>query len=502
MTIPDTYGWDTVFAIDIDEVNRALATLPASRTYSVTLPIIDGSAALDWAFGNWRITDTPGGNQVEVTLDFEPGSALTMKTSGDKVTRLDGWSCSVLFAAHFDEIDPVTHGLKARTATGTDWASVNVRLPAGLDPRDYFNETNSISALLRQWFDSASEAVALFDQEFATVNIGADLAARDVYYLQPLVLGFAGAVMADGITKALGILAMTRDSPPGKEGADPEKERKDADARARTASLQLSPYAIMPNAKAGFVVSSRVFLEHMMKPACASTYGVKPEAFEVHGADSRQLRNAATLSFKQKLDGVDRAATISAGNLNLAFDGDKLRLTITAMHMETAWPGFTLSVTLREAFMMSLVPKADKDDTIFMLNNVDAIDPDIQTNITPGVQIATAVVGTVLAVAGAALGVMTVKGPLVKHLSATAAKYVARIIAGAAGTLGAVIAVTPQLIEAGLQAGDPKGIPGFQDALNVGLARISWPGRPDTKFVPVEGHFANAMVVTINPRIA
>jgi hypothetical protein len=38
MPSPDTYGWDTVFAISIARVNPTLATIPESSPYSMTSP--------------------------------------------------------------------------------------------------------------------------------------------------------------------------------------------------------------------------------------------------------------------------------------------------------------------------------------------------------------------------------------------------------------------------------------------------------------------------------
>lgn len=500
-----TSGWDTVFAIDIEEVNRALTALPASPTYSVDAGTQVGSATLTWSFHNWRITDTPGGNMLEVTLDFAPGSSLAMAGG---TTALDGWSCAVTFQAHFGAVDPVTQRLKANTASDPEWvSSVAVRLPAGLDPNDLFPVTATIQTVLKDWFNTAPEAVELFEQEFATVDIGADLAASHLYYLQPLVLGFAGALMADGITKALGILAMTREiPPPSHEGAPTEEERKAAEkelqaakARAETASLQLSPNAIVPGATAAYIVSARVFLEHMLKPACASTYGADVGSFEIYGAGTPQLRNRKPLSFQQELDGIKQPAKIAAEQLNFFFEGAKLRHTVTSMNIRAAWNA-SVDVTLREAYALRLAPKpGTEDETIFLLDNVDEIPPDIKVAVDPGYILAAEIIAGLLTLAGTALAVITFRGPLAQKMSEQAAKYVARIIAGLVATAGAVLAVTPVIIDAALR-GNPNKLPNFGDALNVGLGRIRWPGAQKTRFVPTEGHFANAMVVTIDPR--
>lgn len=496
--IPETYGWDTVFAIDIREVNRALAGVPESPTFTATSPVPGGSVTLNWAFRNWRITDTPGGDRIEVGLDFTTKSVLVMP--GGKETKLDGWTCKVLFAAHFDEIDPITQTLKAKTATGGKWASVSVEPPDGVDPNDLFGEMAAIDALITKWFADDPEAVKLFSQEFATVDIGTDLAAQNVYYLQPLVLGFAGAVMADGITRALGILAMTRDSLPTSEGPPSEAEIKAAEDRARNATLQLSPNAIMPNAKAGFIVSARVFLEHMMTPACASAYSAGATSFELFGEGIPKLRNRKALAFQQKVDGVDRAAAIPAEMLRFVFEGSKLRHTITSMNIRAAWNA-SVDVTIREAYELRLAPKpGSEDEVIFLLENVGEIAPEIKPIADPGYVLGAEIIGTILDVVALGVGALTVKGPLIeKQWSVTAAKYTARAIAIAFALGGMGLHLSPLLVEVCLQT-DPDKLPDFGKTLNVGLGRISWPAAHGTRFVPVEGHFANAMVVTIDPR--
>ena len=81
MPSPDTYGWDTVFAISIDRVNPALATIAESSSYSMTQPVTGGSATVDFSLKNWRITDTPGGDRLVVAMDFGATSRLTSTSS-------------------------------------------------------------------------------------------------------------------------------------------------------------------------------------------------------------------------------------------------------------------------------------------------------------------------------------------------------------------------------------------------------------------------------------
>ncbi len=115
--------------------------------------------------------------------------------------------------------------------------------------------------------------------------------------------------MANQVTKALGILAMTGD------------DLADAQVRAAAAPLQLSPYAIPENATAGFIISARLFLRHMLMPACAGAFGGNEQdptkQFEIYGDGSLKLRNHRALEFTQELKGVQRAAHIEAEGTQL-----------------------------------------------------------------------------------------------------------------------------------------------------------------------------------------
>lgn len=475
---PDLYGWDTAFAVSISQVNIALAKLPATSTYTQSSAVQGGNATVSFALQNWQLTDTPGGNQLVASLDFTSTSTLTLPSNS--TVSLSGWSLSVTFAAAFES----TGQLKAITASNAPWATVVVTAPNGVP----FAQQTYVQVIMTDWFNQSTAAMKVFDTEFVTVDIGAQIGSGPLAWLQPARLGFAGALMQDGFTKALGILAMT----------DPTKD-------PAAATLQLSPYAVPVGAQAGYLVSRDLVLENMILPGCASAFSDdhvgKPANFELYlVGQENQLRNANALSFHHDLDGASQPATIAAHGLNVSLDGDTLTLDLKPLNVQTKYAGVSLNANIAEDMTMSLVPKTgDPSQMVFILTNANPSTPDVTAQLSEGAQIASAVLSILIFALTAALTVLTFKGPLAQRLSTRAAKIWARVIAVAAGVVGLVIANVEGWI-ALAQQGETHDLPDFAPLITAGLGGITFPGGTQVRFNATAGQFANGMLITIAPQ--
>lgn len=493
MTYPDTFGWDTVFAISIDRVNVALGFVPDSPQYSTTTPVTGGSSTVEWTFTNWRVTDTPGGNRIVVTMDFGPESRMTSTGSGmSPLVALDApqWSCEVTLRAHFDATDPMTHKLRAITASGESWAEVLVNPGAGSTAT--FKDCSVLQLMIVDWFNSSEEAVRLFAQEFASVDVGSDVGSDSLAWLRPRRLGYAGAVMADGVTKAMGILAMTTDkSPVG-------------------VTLELSPYAMLPNAAAGYVVSRELVMRNMILPACQSAFsedGVgSSRDFALDGPESSRLRNVGELRFQQECDGKPRDATLAANALTLTLEGEELHFKMTPLNVTTGYPGLSLNATIEERLKMDLLEKTSATASVpgpkfFALTAVSSQPPQVEAVASTGLKITEAAVALIAFALTAALTVKGFKGPLMRkwELSEKSAKLWSRIIAVGFATVGTLAVMGPEWMRHVLE-GKYQDIPPFGPVLSEGLVRISWPGIGETRFEAVSGQFANGMLITIDPK--
>lgn len=487
---PDTYGWDTVFAITILAASEALMKRASSPTYTATIPVSDATATLTWNLTQWEIIDVPDGGSMTIRMKFGPGSTLvaplTPPGSGLGTYRLDTaeFDCEVTFLAYFTEATAGVHLLKARTANAGAWASVKLKTPAGFG----FN-TSIMLTLLTDWFNNAPEAVLLFDEEFLSLDMN-EAVDNELVWLKPKHMGFAGGTMADGVTKAIGLLAMT-------ERQDPAKQRSPAGAR-----LALSPYLIPAGATAAFQMSRELVMANMFLPTTAATFGHDEKnadgTFQL-SADGSQIRNVKATSFTEEIDGATRNVSIDTGNLTVTLDGDQLNMAIRPLTVETHILGLLVDATIDERLEMTLIER-DADSKTFMLMNRDPQTPAMSHRYNGTATITLGVIGAVIAVVGAALAVVGVKGALANKLglSAFAAKYTARAVGFAAALAGVLISLITTIITSA-EPDDVKKLPSIDNLLNTALARIKWPSSTRIKFVAESGSFANGIRIVVRP---
>ena len=479
---PDTYGWDTVFAISIDKVNKALALKPPSATYTATGPTNKGTASLTWSLTNWQVTDTPGGAEMVISMRFGPGSQLTFTENGVDTNydvALPGYLCTVTFEAWF----PDSGNLVPRTGQNQPWADVDIAIPAGAPSDVKF----ALDALLSDWFKTPA-ALALFEQEFLAFDMSADVGADELPWLIPKKLGYAGGVMADGVTKAIGILTMTI-----------------AGKQPSAAELRLSPYAIPANADAGFVISRELVMTNMILPSVAGAFSTDGNGDSNNydmNTQTWQISNKAGLEFKHELNGKDQDCTIDRGNLKVWQDADRLHMTLTPMTMTTDILGLYVDAQIDERLELVLVPKPnDPDAMIFMLNNVDPQAPVTSHRLSTGSEIAVAVIAAVLAAAGIALSIVGFKGVLTRcGLTANSAKIWSRVIAGIVGSGLIVITELAAHVIVWARNGEVQNLPDLGPLVSTSLGRIKWPGATKTKYVATTGQFANGVLLAVDPR--
>lgn len=490
-TYPDLYGWDTVFAITLAKFNRALALHPHSDPYSSGVPTSKGQATLNWQFGTWQANDVAS-DRLKLHLPFLRGSKLDLTPSAaggtpttTPISETD-YVCEVTITPVWTT--EANARLVADTTNSGDWANVTVTERNNGD----FDTALILQTILTKWFDVAVEAQALFLREMAVIDMNDDVETYKLPWLKPIAMGFAGNTMVDGVTKAVGFFALT----------DRPKPLPQPSVGATKA--QLSPYAIPANSDAAFLISRELFLRNLMLPAVAGTYSKdgtgKPSDFELSGSDNEKLSNTAELTFTTKLTDVDRDTTIDPGNFSMVLEGDRLKLSIKGMQIETGWPGIYAHVNLVESLAVQMIPKGvQPGDLIFFLTNKSTVKPEIQINPSDAAAIGLGVAGALVVAAGIVLGVVGFKGPLAKIMSSEAsAKLVARLIGAMVGTVGASMAIVPWIIGAALN-GEVKKIPDFTPMLDTSLGRFSWPGSGKTRFVAQDAMFADSLQITVKP---
>jgi len=477
---PETYGWDTVFAMKIDAANRILATMPVNGPYSDTIPTSIGTTTLNWSFGQWQISDVTGGGSIEVTMHFGAGSKLTVTATGQAPVEhmLDGpgYACKVTFEAIFND----TTGQLLAVTEG-QWADVTLVTPPAFGPSNRL----ALATLLQDWFNNDPAAAALFSKELLALDMTSDIGSS-VPWLQPRKLGFAGGLMADGSTKAIGIMTLVA----GSNTAEPGR-------------LQLSPLALPANAEAGFFMSRALVMKNLFGPAVAATYADDHQGDFINNytldSDDASVTNRVPLAATLDVGGTPRKCTIDAGKLKCWLDGRFLHMTLEPMTIATDVDTVFIDATIREQMELSLLQlPAPANASNFALNSVDP-QISLSKHNSDSMTIGTIVGGIVIALLLGALAVWTPKGFFqnVLKLSERSAKIWARVVVGAAGVIaGGAVAVIPYLVTK-LKDSDISEVPSLDPLLDAALSRLNWPEGGRTKFVATKASFANGVLMAV-----
>jgi hypothetical protein len=248
-----TYGWDTNFAIRFPDANAAIVKQHSSpKSFDVTAP--DNSCSATGTFGDWQIT---GGDGVDLHMSI-PVTSGTLVYKGQNYD-MSGVTAMVEVQLNYlppppDStkvgLPPSSHDLKIKqTASGPEKvvSVLTVDAPASMP----FMQKGLIGGLLGVWLNANLSA---FDHTFGAVTLNRMVDNKNFKWLAPTTTGYAcvkGATLTDSI---LAVLCMTENR-----------------SNAKLAG-QVSPNAIPPGGRAGFLISQERFLEKMLLPSLPGVF--------------------------------------------------------------------------------------------------------------------------------------------------------------------------------------------------------------------------------------
>ncbi|MEW9529425.1 TULIP family P47-like protein [Microbispora sp. NPDC049125] len=268
-----TNGWDTVYAIRLSDVNKAIAKKGVSPgKWAATIEASDFSPEItgSGAFGGWSLATGAGsGTNVRMHLPFT--ASVTANGTTHEVT--DGVAYALvhmLYLPDSGETGPGDRQLRLQATGGTpdnpvvEVSSVTYTSPARSDGLD-----RALISLLDKWCNAN---IATFDHVFATVNIGKHEAegGGDFAWLNPTYTAYAYADAKTPEEALLGVLCMTS-------------------GRSIAGNVDgLSAGALPEGARAGLSISAERFMERMVKPATVSHFPkVDPGIFRVVNNDTQ-----------------------------------------------------------------------------------------------------------------------------------------------------------------------------------------------------------------------
>lgn len=270
----DTYGWDTVFAIRVADVNAAIVrakSSPTSFSGSGTDSLSGTNFTLSGSFTAWQIT--LGGSGLLIHMST-PVPTMTVKAGSKKFTFSDGEfviEVRLNYLPHTGPPPPNSTGtfhnlvIKQKAAEDDDVVTV---ISSHFAEANYGDFKTDIESAMIEWFDAHLND---FVHVFATVNLNRTADQGQFAWILPTTTSYAyidGETVDDSI---LGILCMTQ----GRGAAGLLEE--------------VSPNAIPTGSRAGFLISPERFLAELVLPSMPIVFKGAPAAsFEI-GPDNRSI---------------------------------------------------------------------------------------------------------------------------------------------------------------------------------------------------------------------
>ena len=275
-----TYGWDTAFAICIPDVNAAIVKAGASpKNFTQVAP--DQSCSATGTFGVWQVCRGGDGVLIHFSIPIATGS---MSFQGKNYPMAGGVATIEVQLRHIPPqpqpqsapgAAPSAHDLVVRIATDSETDPVVSVIDLTVPDDPGFIGRALMANLLALWFN---DNLAAFSHIFSTVTINRVVDKDQFLWLAPTHTSYA---YADGPTDAesiLGVLCMTQQRPDG------------------GIASQLSPNAIPPGARAGFLISQARFLEEMVLPALPMAFPGSSAADFAMSPDGTAVVNIANVN--------------------------------------------------------------------------------------------------------------------------------------------------------------------------------------------------------------
>lgn len=331
-----TYGWDTVFAIPIPYVNKAIVdhgSSPKNFSYSDS----DLSASAD--FGNWQVVQGGDGKAVYLSLPMT-NIALVLKAT-NKTLGFDSGSAIIEVQLEYlpttDASPSSTGGTPNQLivkSQGTD-ASPPVVFVSGDIPGADGITLAVFGAGLTNW---GNANLAQFAHVFAVVDLNNDVDQGEWGFVTPKDVGYA---YLDGPTLDTSVLAVLCTT----------GSRTSADL-----DLQVSPSAIPGTSIAGFLISQARVMDDLIRSAICQAYpGIQPQDLTLSpDGTTLTLQQGVTANlapvthdgtqYNPQLTGLTAEATGSTITLTSVTE-TYIRLGITAVCVSTHWYGLVLATS-------------------------------------------------------------------------------------------------------------------------------------------------------------
>lgn len=432
-----TFGWDSVFAVRIADVNAQLRKPGASpATFDAALP---GVATCRGGFGPWQVLvgeDGGDGTILRMQAPVTQGTLTFQGTDHDMAGGTVVFDVELAFLEHPDP--PPPSGTRRALQVNAAAASAGQAVVHVADFRFGDDLVRALAiATLQGWFNAN---IGLFTHVFGLVDLNAVLAQQHLQWLAPRFTGYAyqnGSTEADSM---LGILCMT--------AAD----------TAAGATPQLSPAAIPLAQRAGLLISPDLMLRNLFLPSLLHAFpGAALGDFEVRpGPEIGNLHEIALAPVKH--GGLTYHPVLQT--MALRIDGDGMRLeSLTRIPIS---PGIVAYARQTSFHQVTLRDRGDGTQTITLVEARPA-ETENWTDVATGIEIVKDILIIIAFVVELVLAALT----------GGAALVIGGIIVG---LLFGLAAATPDLIAAIAGGEVSRESPAVDVLVDAATGTVTWQG--------------------------
>jgi hypothetical protein len=419
----DTYGWDTVFAVHMGDVNAAIVAAGSSPAAFAVNDKLDGYA-LTGRFADWQLAPGGSGDLVRLAIPFRDA---VLTGPGGPAPAVSGTAVVELRLDFLHQAGPQPAGagltLELRvsaTAAGTPHVANINRIDYDGTPPDFMGNA-ALSLLLGLWLNAN---LGDFDHVFATVDLNRSAAQGAFQWLQPTDVAYAYSDLGDA-EGALAVLCMTEGRP------------------SSGLVQQVSPVVLPAGRRAAFLVSRQRLLSKLMLPAMPQLFQGSPASSYALSASGASIVNAnGAIGFQVQHKHKTYKAQVL--ELSLAVVGEELQFAVTT-RIDVS-PGIHAFCRSQNFMGVRLVDTAGGGQTLSFYD-ARTVAPQNWTTKDPGFDIAEDVLGAIVAVAALVAMVAT---------DGAAIGVVAMVVGALAGAAGGAILLSTSVIEQVKQGAAPE----------------------------------------------
>jgi hypothetical protein len=259
MSVADTFGFDTVFAIPVSQINEEIVRRKSSPT-TMSYKSQDGLATGSGTFGDWQISRGGDGPNIRFQLPLSDVTATVPVASKQVTVTCDRLTAIIQIKLQYLDHDDPQKGdaslpqkkLVVRSSSDDSSDPVATVMPLDLSQSKtstslgFVPPADVLQGVIEEWCNAN---LADFDHIFAIVDINEQIDHGQFAFCKPRITDYA-YINRDSLDDSiLGVLCMSASSD------DPKPSIQ-----------QISEFAIPSGAKSGFLISPKRVLSDLMLP--------------------------------------------------------------------------------------------------------------------------------------------------------------------------------------------------------------------------------------------